>query len=108
TTGCPTLPAMTFGYQHVQGFDVTGAPKPADLPGYEPFDERVIPMASSPPNSLDDGRTDLFDGNADGLPDVLVTNPAQFGGSFGVYINGQNGHANTFGGTLTVPVSGVP
>lgn len=72
-TGCGRLPAMRFDYQHVEPFTTTGAAGVADLPGYEGFDERVRAMGSSPPFSLDEELTDLFDVNADGLPDVLVT-----------------------------------
>jgi RHS repeat-associated protein len=107
-TSCPTLPAMTFGYQHVQGRDIGGKPQVADLSGYEPFDERVINLTNSPPNSIDEDVTDLFDVNADGLPDVLVTNPAQFNGHVGVFFNGAGGQANTFSGAFQMPVSGVP
>jgi RHS repeat-associated protein len=107
-TSCPTLPAMTFGYQHVQGYDSGGKQQGADLPGYEPFDERVINFTNSPPNSIDQDVTDLFDVNADGLPDVLVTNPAQFNGNLGVFFNGAGGQPNSFSGAFSMPVSGVP
>jgi RHS repeat-associated protein len=106
-TGCPTLPAMTFGYQHVQGFDVSGSPRTADLLGYEPFDERVVPLSNSPPHSVDESLTDLLDVNADGLPDVVVTNPAEFGGNLGVYFNSAAGQPNAFGDAATMPVVGV-
>jgi hypothetical protein len=106
-TSCPTLPAMTFGYQHVTGYTLAGASQQPDLPGYEAFDERVIDFANSPPNSIDEDLTDLFDINADGLPDVLVTNPALFNGNFGVYINGDGGKTNAFGGVHQMTVSGV-
>lgn len=107
-TSCPTLPAMTFGYQHVAGYTIAGATQQPDLPGYEAFDERVIDFANSPPNSIDEDLTDLFDVNADGLPDLLVTNPALFNGNFGVYINGEGGQANAFGAVHPMTVSGVP
>ncbi len=107
-TNCPTLPAMTFGYQHVAGYDTSGKTLAADLPGYEAFDERVVSMTTSPPNSVDESDADLFDINADGLPDVLVTIPGQFGGSEGVFFNGVGGKPNSFGSASQMPVVGVP
>ncbi len=106
TTSCPTLPAMTFDYQHVDGFDGKGASSKADLAGYEAFDERVHAMDGSPPNSIDEEQTDLFDINSDGLPDVLVTAPAFFGGNHGVFFNGGKGVADSFAPS-TMPVLGV-
>jgi hypothetical protein len=70
TTNCPRLPAMRFDYSHVQPFKTSGAPGYADLNGYEGFDERLRSMTSSPPHSVDEQLTDLFDINADSLPDV--------------------------------------
>jgi RHS repeat-associated protein len=95
-TSCPTLPAMTFGYQHVAPFNVDGAQGTADLAGYDGFDERLIPMASSPSNSIDENMTDLFDINSDGLPDVVVTMPDQ-NANFPFFINGFGGLPNSFG-----------
>jgi RHS repeat-associated protein len=88
-TNCPDLPAMSFGYQHVQGA--------SDLPGYEPFDDRVRDIADSPPHSLDESLTSLFDVDADGLPDVVVAAPANYGGYHGVYFNGGSGGPAAFG-----------
>ena len=105
TTGCPMLPAMTFEYTHVTPYTSTGAPGVADLAGYEGFDERVTTMTASPPHSVDESNTDLFDVNADGLPDVLVTMPGLYNGSHGLYLNG-NGGTNTFTAT-TMSVFGV-
>ncbi|MBI2389823.1 MAG: hypothetical protein HYV09_09545 [Deltaproteobacteria bacterium] len=105
-TGCPTLPAMTLGYQHVEPYTSTGAPGVPDLAGYEGFDERPKTMAGSPPYSLDEDLTDLFDVNADGLPDVLVTAGAYFGGDHGVFFNGLGGASSAFGGARTLPVRG--
>lgn len=87
-TNCSRLPAMKFDYQHVAPFTTQGTPGTADLAGYEGFDERVQEMTGSPPNSLDEEMTDLFDINSDGLPDVLVTAPGLFGGKHGVWVNG--------------------
>jgi hypothetical protein len=55
STGCPTLPAMTFGYSHVAPFNLDGSQGTAGLTGYEGFDERMTTMAGSPPNL--EGRT---------------------------------------------------
>jgi RHS repeat-associated protein len=98
-TSCPRLPPMTFGYQHVAPRRVDGSPGSADLLGYEGFDERVIAMASSPLHSLDEELTDLFDVNADALPDVLVTAPSpgdNYQGKHGVFFNGGGGRADAF------------
>jgi RHS repeat-associated protein len=106
TTSCARLPAMAMGYQHVTPFDTKGSPSTADLPGFEGFDQRVISMVSSPPNSIDEDLTDLFDVNSDGLPDVVVTAPGLFGGVHGAYFNGVDGKADTFKFD-TMPVLGV-
>jgi len=106
TTGCPMLPAMTLGYTHVTPYHSDGSPGTADLAGFEGFDERVTTMGSSPQHSVDEEYTDLFDVNADGLPDVLVTMPWLYGGSHGVYFNGKSGGANAFTAG-TVGVQGV-
>jgi RHS repeat-associated protein len=107
STGCPTLPAMTFDYQHVTGYDTAGNQLAGDLRGYEAFDERVVTVGGSPPNSIDETQTDLFDINADGLPDVLVTSPGLYGGEHGVFFNGVGGKANGFGPAALMPVMGV-
>lgn len=106
-TNCSTLPAMNLGYAHVEAFATDGSPGAADLSGYEGFDERIIPVATSPANSVDEQLSDLFDVNADGLPDVLVTAPGQFSGKHGVYFNGPDGTANAFGPAETIGVAGV-
>ncbi|MFI5297732.1 MAG: toxin TcdB middle/N-terminal domain-containing protein [Polyangiales bacterium] len=94
--GCPTLPAMTFTYAHVDGHAIDGSPATADLIGYEPIDERLHAMHASPDHSVDEDVTDLFDVNADGLPDVLVTSPGLYGGNFGVFYNGVDGNTGSF------------
>ncbi len=105
STSCPTLPPTVLGYQHVTPFTIGGQAGVADLPGYEGFDDRVLHMSGSPNYSLDGKTTDLFDINADGLPDVLVTQPGLFQGSHGVFFNGGSG-ANTFSPS-TISVTGV-
>jgi len=82
------LPPMTFDYQHVAPFDASGNAAGRDLAGYEGFDERIHSLAGSPDHSVDEELTDLFDINADGLPDVLVTAPSLFNGKHGVWFNG--------------------
>ncbi len=94
-TNCPSLPATSFGYQHVTPYHVDGSPGVADLPGYEGFDERLTRMALSPPNSVDEDKTDLFDINSDGLPDVVVTMPGQ-DSAFPLYLSGVTGARDTF------------
>jgi RHS repeat-associated protein len=88
---------MTFDYQHVDGYDTNGNPSPNRLPGFEEFDGRVHSVANSPDHSVDEELTDLFDVNSDGLPDILVTAPALFGGKHGVFFNGAGGKPDTFG-----------
>ena len=94
-TGCPALPPMTFEYQHVTPFHADGTPGAADLAGYEGFDERIVPMQGSPPNSVDEDLADLFDVNSDGLPDLVVTSPGG-DGKFPLYLSGAGGAADTF------------
>jgi RHS repeat-associated protein len=95
-TTCGRLPALTLGYQHVTPLHVDGSQGTADLPGYEGFDERLIPMADSPPNSIDENATDLFDINGDSLPDVVVTLPGT-DSQFPLYFNGASGIRGQFG-----------
>ncbi len=95
-TTCPRMPPMTFGYQHVDGRDGKGARAVADLPGYEPFDETVHVITASPPNSIDEELTDLFDVNSDALPDVVVTDPGAYGGQHGLFLNAAAGAADSF------------
>ncbi|MFI5296981.1 MAG: toxin TcdB middle/N-terminal domain-containing protein [Polyangiales bacterium] len=95
--GCPTLPPMTFSYSHVSGYQLDGTPvTTSDLVGYEPIDERLHAMVGSPDHSVDEDVTDLFDVNADGLPDVLVTSPGLYGNNYGVFYNGIGGTTGTF------------
>src|SRR6185369_1366329 len=49
-----------------------------------------------PPYSLDEPHTGLADINADGLPDVLVTQAVFFHGNHGLYLNGA-APSGTFG-----------
>jgi RHS repeat-associated protein len=106
SSACPRLPATTFEYQHVEPRAADGSAGIADLTGFEGFDERLTTIASSPPHSLDEEMTDLLDVNADGLPDVLVTEPGRYGGKHGVFWNGAGGSAGSFGAG-TIGVQGV-
>jgi RHS repeat-associated protein len=95
-TGCPTLPSMTFDYQHITPYNGDGTPGVVDLVGYEGFDDRTIGMTSSPDHSVDEQDADLFDLNSDGLPDLLVTMPGLYNGNDGVFYNGTSGTVNSF------------
>lgn len=107
STGCARLPAMKLGYSHVTPYAASGAPGVADLPGFEGFDERVIGMKSSPPHSVDEELSDLFDVDADGLPDLLVTAAGVYGPAHGVFFNGAAGESNSFGSVVKMSVGGV-
>jgi RHS repeat-associated protein len=107
TTSCGRLPAMQFEYSHVTPYTTSGAPGTADLAGYEGFDERLHDMVASPPHSVDEELTDLFDVNADSLPDVLVTAAGVYGPGHGVFFNGGGGIVDAFGAVVPLSVDGV-
>ncbi len=86
-TSCPRLPTLTLAYQHVAPFRIDGSTASADLPGYEGFDERIHTISASPPHSIDEALTDLADIDSDGLPDVVVTDPARYDHGHGVFFN---------------------
>jgi RHS repeat-associated protein len=90
STGCGRLPAMTFGYSQVEGYQPNGDPDPESIAGYTPFDGRVLHLAGSPNHSIDEGLTDFFDVNSDGLPDVLVTAPGLYNNGHAIFFNGNN------------------
>ncbi|GAB5547640.1 MAG: hypothetical protein SangKO_074000 [Sandaracinaceae bacterium] len=105
----PTLPAMRFGYSGVD------RPSSASVPGFGGLDGTVHRSAGSPAHSVDEARADFFDVNSDGLPDLLVTDPARYrtsGGqpAVGVFFNGFRGgsttpaEAGTFSDAVSVPV----
>lgn len=107
STGCPTLPPMTFAYSHVQGRSSSASTTSSTLSGYEPFDERVRDLTGSPEYSLDEEQTGLQDVNGDALPDVLVTAPGFFNGAHGLFLNGAGGIADKFGAsTMKVVTAG--
>ena len=106
-----TLPPMTFRYSTMP----TSGPQ---IPGFGGVSNAVHLIENSPRVSLDDPRTDLFDVNSDGLPDVVVTDPARYrttGGSpaSGVFWNGFTGagaepagRTAVFSEAVPVPMSG--
>ncbi|HEU4404456.1 MAG TPA: toxin TcdB middle/N-terminal domain-containing protein [Polyangiaceae bacterium] len=109
-TTCPRLPALTFSYQHVDPFKTDGTPGVQPFAGFEGFDERVLSLGQGPPHSLNDGRADLYDVNADGLPDVLSTDIVAYGGKHGIFLNGAGGVLGHFTqSTLSVtPTATLP
>ncbi len=103
------LPAMTFAY--------TEPPSLASgIPGFGSVDATVHAITNSPDVSFDAARADLFDVNTDGLPDLIVTDPARYrtaGGepAVGVFFNGFSGTdaspagvAGTFSAPIAVPM----
>ncbi|MCB9575836.1 MAG: VCBS repeat-containing protein [Polyangiaceae bacterium] len=106
-TSCPRLPAMTFEYGHVTPYTTSGGAGVADLPGFDGFDERIKTINQSPPHSVDEAQTDLFDVNSDGLPDVLVTAAGLYGAGHGVFFNGDGGTADRFGAVQNMGIQGV-
>ncbi|HVR20612.1 MAG TPA: SpvB/TcaC N-terminal domain-containing protein, partial [Polyangiaceae bacterium] len=108
TTSCPALPPMEFEYQHTG--DPAGAA--ADSKGFrfEPFQTAVSHLANSPPLSLGKSETALFDVNADGLPDVVVTDPLRYGGKHGLFLGGGAPGASNhgFSAPLSMSVTAAP
>ncbi|MCA9615733.1 MAG: hypothetical protein KC586_23415, partial [Myxococcales bacterium] len=81
------LPPMTFGYTE---------PPSGGVPGFGGIDETVHRVEAPPNVSVDAARADLFDVNTDGLPDLLVTDPARYrtadgAPAVGVFFNGFTG-----------------
>ncbi len=99
------LPAMTFEYSRMP----TGGPS---IAGFGGVDNAVRNVAASPSVSVDSARTGLFDVNSDGLPDVVVTDPARYRTSrgapaVGVFFNGFAGEGAEpagQGATFSAPV----
>ncbi|MFW5920442.1 MAG: SpvB/TcaC N-terminal domain-containing protein, partial [Polyangiales bacterium] len=83
------LPPMRFGYSR--------QPDEGDIiPGFGGLNSDATSAAASPPHSVDEGRSDLFDVNGDGLPDLIVTDPATYqtadgDPAVGVFFNGFEG-----------------
>jgi RHS repeat-associated protein len=83
------LPAMRFSYSRQ---DATVG----DVPGFGGLNSVVHTAGASPNHSADEAMTDLFDVNSDGLPDVIVTDPATYRTAagrpaVGVFFNGFSG-----------------
>jgi RHS repeat-associated protein len=91
------LPAMRFSYSAPEATTES-------IAGFGGLDGTVLESTASPNHSLDEGRSDLFDVNSDGLPDVLVTDPARFSGGAGVYFNGFAGGRAGKAGEFSAPV----
>ncbi|HEX6275113.1 MAG TPA: SpvB/TcaC N-terminal domain-containing protein, partial [Polyangiaceae bacterium] len=106
-TGCPRLPPMKLAYTHVEPFRTDGRPGSAGSSGYEGFDARIRSIGTSPPHSVDEGTSDLFDVDSDALPDVLVTAPGTYGPAHGVFFNAAGGTADRFGPATPMSVRGV-
>jgi RHS repeat-associated protein len=84
------LPPMTFGYTEPPRGSSGG------IPGFGGIDETVRTVEAPPNVSVDAARADLFDVNSDGLPDLIVTDPARYrtesgAPAVGVFFNGFSG-----------------
>lgn len=88
-TSCPRMPTVRFEYQRSLGTAGVLADGQGRL--FEAFDTQVKRMQDSPPHSLDESLVGLMDVNSDGLPDVVATAPATYGGRDGLYLNGASG-----------------
>jgi RHS repeat-associated protein len=106
----PRLPPMTFGYSSLP--TGTGA-----IAGFGALSGARRVLTSSPPVSIDEARSDFFDVNSDGLPDLIVTDPARYrtasgDPAVGVFFNGftgttaQPGIAGEFSGPVAMPMRG--
>lgn len=87
-----TMPAVRFSY--------TAPSTGALVEGFGHFPATVRTSSSSPDISVDGQRVDLFDVNADGLLDVIATDPSRYEtGSgepaVGVFFNGFSGPGGT-------------
>ena len=73
-------------------FDYTTMPA-GGIPGFGTIDDTMRAVTASPNVSVDAARADLFDVNTDGLPDLVVTDPARYrtadgDPAVGVFFNG--------------------
>jgi RHS repeat-associated protein len=105
------LPAMRFQYSSLPERASSGE----SIPGFGALSTRLVDVPGSPPNSIDEARTELMDVNSDGLPDLVVTDPARYRTAdgqpaAGVFFNGFSGTdarpatAGTFSGAVPVPM----
>ncbi|MFN9811306.1 MAG: toxin TcdB middle/N-terminal domain-containing protein, partial [Deltaproteobacteria bacterium] len=91
------LPAMRFRYSALPAGASGG------IPGFGGLSNTVVDIPGSPPSSIDEARSELMDVNSDGLPDLVVTDPARYRTrdgqpGAGVFFNG-------FAGTDVRPAS---
>ncbi|MCA9606753.1 MAG: hypothetical protein KC619_14205, partial [Myxococcales bacterium] len=103
------LPPMTFRYSEMGN----GHPTSTPVPGFGGVSLDVQPVAVSPPHSVDEARSDLFDVNSDGLPDLIVTDPARYttpdgSPAVGVFFNGFTGARATPAGAAATFSDAVP
>ncbi|MCB9592813.1 MAG: hypothetical protein H6719_08775 [Sandaracinaceae bacterium] len=103
------LPPMTFRYSEMGG----GGPTSTPVAGFGGISTAVQSVASSPPHSVDEARSDLFDVNSDGLPDLIVTDPARYtmpdgSPAVGVFFNGFSGARATPAGAAATFSDAVP
>jgi RHS repeat-associated protein len=73
-----SYPEMRFGYTQVEGEHV--------VPGFGAINGKLRALDSSPPYKLSQAVVDFFDLNADGLPDVLVSDTGRFN-DHGLFFN---------------------
>ena len=83
------LPAMRFRYSSLP---TTGTA----IAGFGSLSNTVVDVLGSPPNSIDESRSELMDVNSDGLPDLVVADPARYrtrdgDPAVGVFFNGFSG-----------------
>lgn len=105
-----TLPPMRFTYSQSY-FTTTDT-----VWGFGGLDGHVHDSPQSPPHSVDEARSDLFDVNNDGLPDLIVTDPARYrtndnAPAVGVFFNGFTGARASVGepgGFSDVVPLGIP
>ncbi|MCU0692114.1 MAG: hypothetical protein MUF54_11990, partial [Polyangiaceae bacterium] len=110
-TSCATMPATTFRYSQVS--DGAGARLVKATDGFGSFDATVRGVKGSPPIDLNGRAGMLMDINGDGLVDVYHPDPGRYQGGHGVFLNGANHEAASFGAAQTVSVTklkgpGVP
>ncbi|MBX3249366.1 MAG: hypothetical protein KF901_19470, partial [Myxococcales bacterium] len=103
------LPPMSFGYTE---------PPAGPIPGFGGVDSTVRAVEGPPEVSVDAARADLFDVNSDGLPDLIVTDPARYRTAdgrpaVGVFFNGFTGpsarpagRAGVFSEAIAMPMRG--
>jgi RHS repeat-associated protein len=110
-TNCGTMPPTTFRYSQVG--DGGAAQLVNATQGFGAFDATVRDVKGSPPIELNGRAGMLMDINGDGLVDVYHPDPGHYHGGHGVFLNGENNEAASFGAAKTVSVTklqgpGVP